>query len=424
MNKNTIILLFALFLEIALLTFFRGIAGVYVSPIILTLVSLFIGIYPIIIAKNNKNIYKKESKTLKSNPLISILLFVAGSFVSIIIFRNIIITNEINYKISDVIPTVQILSERFINGEFPYTIITAFGNILPPTYLPFQWLPFCISSYFNFDPRWIALSIWLISIAVFSFVVFKNKSTLASKIIFTISPFLILLIFMLEFPSMFANTFEIMLVGYYIILTLSIFSNSNLLRAGGLILPLLSRYSLIFWVPVYIIILFFSEKKKNSIIISAVTIGLIIFLYVVPFLSKDLEIFSKGYNYYTEAALGEWTAQEWQSEGSKPFHLFRGIGFASFYYDFYQGELQDKLTALKNTHLILSLLTITLCGLLFIRFKKFIDYRLYSLLSLKIYFVFFYSFIQVPYIYLFIIPVFLSMIIVYFTFNKTQFQKF
>jgi hypothetical protein len=135
-------------------------------------------------------------------------------------------------------------------------------------------------------------------------------------------------------------------------------------------------------------------------------------LYIIPFLLKQPDIFKKGYNYYTEAALGEWQLKNWQAENDKPFHLFKGIGFASYFYDYATGSLSEKLTKLKNTHLIGSILVAILMGLLYFRFKNKIPDRLYLLLSLKIYLTYFYAFIQVPYVYLQLVPLFISVLII------------
>ena len=240
----------------------------------------------------------------------------------------------------------------------------------------------------------------------------KSKSNLLAKIFLTALPFLILIAFMLDMPSVFGQTIELLPTSYYIFMVLTFFSTSLIFRAGGVLLPLLSRYSFIFWLPFYFLLQFFRDEKWKSILTGVYVLIFVGLLYIIPFLLKQPDIFKKGYNYYTEAALGEWQLKNWQAENDKPFHLFKGIGFASYFYDYATGSLSEKLTKLKNTHLIGSILVAILMGLLYFRFKNKIPDRLYLLLSLKIYLTYFYAFIQVPYVYLQLVPLFISVLII------------
>ena len=396
----------------AFITFWRGKLGIYISPMVLVLASLAIGILPLLFGMKIRKPLIKEVKRQSLNYLFIPAIYVLGAVISFLIFHNIILDYPINPQVSDVIPTVQIMSERFIMGDFPYSFITDFGYSLPPTYLTFQWLPFIVSAYFHFDPRFIIIALLFIAFALYSYSVMKSKSNLLAKIFLTALPFLILIAFMLDMPSVFGQTIELLPTSYYIFMVLTFFSTSLIFRAGGVLLPLLSRYSFIFWLPFYFLLQFFRDEKWKSILTGVYVLIFVGLLYIIPFLLKQPDIFKKGYNYYTEAALGEWQLKNWQAENDKPFHLFKGIGFASYFYDYATGSLSEKLTKLKNTHLIGSILVAILMGLLYFRFKNKIPDRLYLLLSLKIYLTYFYAFIQVPYVYLQLVPLFISVLII------------
>jgi hypothetical protein len=164
-------------------------------------------------------------------------------------------------------------------------------------------------------------------------------------------------------------------------------------------------------------ILFFKEAKRNIIIILSLTLLASFLIYYVPFLSHDRTILRKGYSYYTTCALGEWNL--WQDQGDKPYHLFRGVGFACYFYDFLDGDVENRLRVLQSVHLIISILSVFILGFLYITLKTQVDYKLYLLFSLKIYLTFFYNFIQVPYTYLFMVPVFISLVILLVIFAPT-----
>lgn len=412
MKKYIIIIYLSFLLELAFITFWRGKLGVYVSPVILLLASMAVGILPIIfMSKLKLSITIKEINTRNTSLLVS-LVYISFSVFSFLIFRNIMIAYPIDPSISDVIPTVQVMSERFIEGNFPYEIITTYGYHIPPTYFTMQWLPFIVSAYYNFDPRFVVIVIWLLVMAVYTFTLLNSKSSLLKKLIFTALPFIVLIIFMLDMPSVFGQTIELLPTSYYIFFIVTLFSTSLIFRAGGVILPLLSRYSFVFWLPFYFLLQFFRDQKWKSILSGVYVLLLVSILYFIPFLKHDTSIIKKGYDYYTEAAVGEWNLKDWQQADDKPLHLFRGIGFAGYYYDFAKGDIQDKLTSLKRTHLSLSILVVLIMGLLYFRFKNKVADRLYLLLSLKIYLTVFYAFIQVPYVYLQMVPLFLSVMII------------
>ncbi|MFC2114329.1 hypothetical protein ACFLRI_03170 [Bacteroidota bacterium] len=414
MNKNRIliyILYFAFFIEVAFNTFWRGKFGIYISPVLLFVFSIAVGSIPLFLKPPCNRISVNTSKKGISIFLYYIL-FGAGSIISFLIFRNIVRQMPFDFPSSEVTTAIEVMSKRFLNSEFPYSLITEYGHNLTPTYLPFQWLPFTISSYFNFDHRYVVFAIWLISILLFTYSISKAKATLVTKLILICIPFITLIIFMLEIPTMFGVTIELLPSAYYIILTLTLLNSSLIIRSIGILLPLLSRFSFLFWLPFYFLLSFFTEKKYKSVITGVYVLILVGLFYLIPFLSKDPEIFSRGYDYYTKAALDEWHPHTWQNENDKPFQLFRGIGFASWFYQSGKGTVEHRLELARKTHMILTILTALAMGLLYLYFRRKVPDRLYLLLSLKIYLVVFYAFIQVPYIYLQLVPIFVSTLII------------
>jgi len=130
---------------------------------------------------------------------------------------------------------------------------------------------------------------------------------------------------------------------------------------------------------------------KPAFICGTMVLAGILLFYVIPFISKDPQMFSKAMDTYRNAALGEWRGQ----------------------------HPEEKLKFMQNLHLIMSISVVFLMGLLFWLKRKQWDLRYFALGSLKIYLAFFYAFLQVPYYYLMMIPVAVSLVVIYcsFTFN-------
>lgn len=405
MTKRPVIFFLLILLETLLLTVLRGKTGVYLSPVLIFLTSIFIGIYPLLYPADNSGFHsQKTHKTLIINSIILILFFI----LTIVLYKDILHRYPVDPQKSDIIPTVDILSKRFVSGEYPYKIINDYGYHLPPTYLPFHWFPFIISTSLNIDHRWIPLSFWIVSIIFYEFMLFKSLPGNLIRILASVLPFLQILIFILDFPHMFAVSIELLPASWYIWFSLALISRKIIFQSVTIALPLLSRFSFLLWLPVYAVSLLKEQKFKKILLFLSVVMIIIMFVYVLPFLSKDPESFQNGMKYYSQSAIGEWSLKDYQQENEKPVHLFRGVGFACFFYDFYSGNISSGIHALRITLLTIGILTSAVLIFLFLRKKEFRHSSLFLLAGLKISLTVFYSFIQVPYVYLQIVPVFIS----------------
>ena len=159
------------------------------------------------------------------------------------------------------------------------------------------------------------------------------------------------------------------------------------------------------------------ESKKRTLIISLYVIGGVLLIYILPFFIHDTSIFSQGYDYHTKAAIGEW-----MRGSNKPLHLYRGIGFAAYFYEYLSGDISSKIDVLRFVHLSITLMSTVLMSIIYYIYRQKINKKLYLLASLKIYLVIFYSFIQIPYHYLFLVPLFIY-ILIFFEFMNLNFTS-
>jgi len=401
-------------LELWLLTLGRKQFGVMWSPLVLLGCGMISGIGFLVFFYDKKITLQEFNWDWKKRALMFLVSFF-GIWKCGDMLRTIIRNEPIDFynpTASDVIPQIGILVDRFLSGEFPYRMITEWSlqHELYPTYLPLTWMPFVIPDVIGFDYRWMAFAVLILGIWFYSYKLISWNTNWFVKIFLLVIPFLYLYCFLEDDNTgTFRFTVESMIGGYYLFLATAILSKSNWLRGLALLLCLLSRYALVLWIPLFFFVLLFKEKRSNIYkIIGWISLGVIVF-YVIPFLSKDPTIFFKGFEYHTEAALMTFNRYHYQSEHELPALLDQGLGLAIYFNEMIEGTSTDKSNALRLAHLISLCLMVLLSMIGFYKIKDRIDYRIFLLGTLKIYLVLFYNFIQIPFNYLYLPLVFVSL---------------
>ncbi|HKC36255.1 MAG TPA: hypothetical protein VKB95_09340, partial [Chitinophagaceae bacterium] len=224
------------------------------------------------------------------------------------------------------------------------------------------------------------------------------------------------------------STAELMIVAYYLILCTGIINKNKYLILTGIVSCLLSRYSLVLWLPAYLLLFWQNEKRVKSRQLFWGVLAFIAIFFLFPFFWQNPAAFLGTFKSYSQnVPLYEWSGQYWQAPGDKPYQLFQGLGMACFIYDYVAGSISYKVTLTVIIQIVLSVLAILIPLFWYFRVnRKKMDYPFFSLLLLKFYFCFFYGFIAVPYSYLFITPLFVSLIIVLYIlyhYCDLQFQK-
>lgn len=422
------LLIFSL-LELWLLSYGLNQFGVMWSPIIILISGLIFGI-GFLLFFNGKEIAFSQNKFDWKRKTMVFLVSFFGVWKSGDMLRTTIRDFPINFHNpigSDVIPQVGILVERFLNGVFPYSLIsewTGLGTYLYPTYLPLTWMPFIVPDILGFDYRWMGYAVMIIGFLYFYYKVIPWNWSWVINTVLLFLPFLFLYLFQKnDVQGIFRFSVETLIAGYYLILATALFSKSNLVRGVALLLCVLSRYSVVLWIPLFFFVLFFKEKKSDLFQIGGWLALGILGIYVMPFLAQDPTIFSQGYDYHTEAALISFMNLPWQAEGELPAIISNGFGMAIYYDQFIEGSPADKLWALKNTHLSLLALTVISSMIIFYKIKDQIDYRIFLLGTLKVYLVIFYNFIQIPFGYLFLPLVFISLPMMALLLGQVKFRE-
>lgn len=304
---------------------------------------------------------------------------------------------------SDIIPAIQIIVKRFVHGKYPYAPMTELGYTTPVGYMPFHWLPYSIAEFLKFDYRWISFSAFILAFTVLVVRTYKrNVPAAIITIILTTASYYLMSRYS---TGMMAVTVELLIAAYYMLLVTGINSNKYMAIGATVAICLLSRYSFVLWLPLGIFVLYASGHKILLLKATITSVVIILLCYIIPFLSKDWTVFYKTNTGYAGM---NW---EWQHlcDNGLPCNLFNGVGFAHLYYNLY-GQANYK-AAFEICRLVFFIASIGVCILMGIWYwvnKKKIDYRIFLLASLKIYLSVFFACMIVPYDYLMITGLLIS----------------
>jgi hypothetical protein len=353
----------------------------------------------------------------KHNSVVLNVIFIGFALITLSYLIPIFLNNPPNPLQSDVIPTIQIMTQRLMHGQYPYHPVEFPGWSYIPSYLTMHYLPFIQAEMLSIDYRTWAYLIFVIVLVLFVQNLKKSENIIESlwNIMLIILPF-IFVIKILEYDaSIFQYSVELLDVAYYLFLVYSLFSKSIYLRAFAIGLCILSRYGIVLWIPAYALIYYWEEGRKKTMLLSGLVLGMIFLLYVLPFMVKDPLVFFKGINSYDQMAVGQWSdVPSWYAHVGKPYVLTQGLGFAIYFYEFLNGDLLGKIKTLKLIHILASL-AVTVFTILVYHFKseKIKDINIYLMGSFGLFLTVFYNFVFTPYSYLFLVPFFVLVSILY-----------
>jgi hypothetical protein len=417
-RSNIYFLFFTLLLvvELGFFTFWRKAFDPHTLPFLFLGTQLIIGILPLFLLEKDKNFIENKVKNAKKLNIsqtefwktkhivpLSILL-ILGIGVSYMILADL-------YKLklivsdSDIIPQVQIICKQALGPDFTYKPFDDFGYHMPPCYLPMQWMPYLPSEIFAFDPRFVTRFLFIFTYIFWFVKIIKNNTNIVASVILIALPVLLISTVRDHDRVVWSLTIEQLIMCYYFLLGLSLTTNSKIFQVITIILCLMSRFSLVFWLPFYAFMLWTKEGWKPTRKFSLLILAGCALLYG-PFLVQDVHIFSRAQAYYDLASIGEWTRSE------KPVHIYNGLGFALYFLE-KGGDTVIQIASLKKLMLLLTPSVSIVLGLVWWRFKDKLDFSLFAVCSLKISLAVFYAFIQIPYSYLYVTPIILSLAVLY-----------
>lgn len=384
-----IALCFLIIIEILCHSFLKDRWGAAATSWIYLIIGLSIGLLPVLIS-TRKAIRAKHEPNLYSLRLPFILLMTLGVIHYV---KDIFTSTDIDYKVADMLPVIDTMSLRYIQGKPVYDIIPEIWGGMQPIYLPAMWLPYSISHILDIDMRWLSVFAMLISCSLIITTLKRTKSTPIHLIIVGIPLLLNWNMLLVYDHSMISITQEGIVIGYYLLLSYALISQRWWLVGISIGLCLMSRYALAPWVLGLGIYLLISKNYKAfrevTIVSVFTTLVLIISTGTIPHLNM---IFGMPQNYLTSVQLdpGKYLPTIESNLGLTKFIAFENLGWL------HSGQL--------CTSIVLPLVLFALY-----RYGKIkMHFNLYALCVLKLTLVVFYNLLIIPYSYLFYTSTFTS----------------
>jgi hypothetical protein len=402
--------LVAFVLELLFFTAWRNRLGPYWSPLLFGGAGLLLGGAALAALRDQP--LRWASATLVARRVNwAALAWLAGTL--LVLYRQvpIVLGIPIDVHSSDVIPIVQAYVSRFRSGEVVYRYLTNLPYPLFPNHLPLQWLPYVPAQVLGVDFRWLSLAMLLVlGFGAYQLVLLRRPGSWLSFGVRALLPALVLWLVIDQDFYLYAQVLEPTIIAYYFLLAASVLSGSAWAQGGALVLCLLSRYSVVFWVPFFLWVLWREAGPRHTLVVALVVAAGLVGIYLVPFLAKDPTIFTHALAEYRLATIGEWSRVD--PALGLPLHVGNGLSIIPWLYRFLPLPLDAKISWVQRLHALASMGT----GALFIgfywRYGRRYDYRVLALIGLKLYLVVFYFFIQIPYAYLISLSVLLSVFVV------------
>ena len=352
-------------------------------------VGLAIGFLPI--ASSTASI--PSSLTLRTpmsfrTPLI-LLMILAVTRHSKIVFSAV----SIDYRIADMLPVIDKMSLRYIQGEPAYNVIPEIWGGMQPIYLPAMWLPYCVSHIADIDLRWISILSIVIGCSLIIMAVKKQYATPINLITLGIPIFLSLTMITVYNHTLISISQEGIVIGYYLLLCYALIVRNWWLIGISISLCLMSRYSLAPWMFGYVALLFLSKNYRplKQVIISTLMTTLIL-LTVTGTLPHLKMILTMPQNYLASV----------QADPSRYLYAIESnLGLAKYF-------SIEGLSILHSAQLWISIIVPILLFGLYRFYNLKISFNIYALCVLKVSLVLFYNLLIIPYSYLFYTSTFVS----------------
>lgn len=212
---------------------------------------------------------------------------------------------------SDVMPLIIKQYDYFMAGQSPYQPIGFPSHTAYPAYLPLHWLPVGLARVGYMDPRWGGIFLLFFVIALTIVWTQPHKRFHGLSILLVLLPILLLFLLLKYAASDFAITFETVIAAYYLLLALALLRRSLVLVAVGILLCLLSRYTLVFWMPFFFLMLLRGVGLRKTIYLGSFLLLAVVLIFVLPFLRENPTLLQDSLRYHNEAVINDWRGEKW-----------------------------------------------------------------------------------------------------------------
>jgi hypothetical protein len=309
--------------------------------------------------------------------------------------------DPLDYHSADMLPIIRIMCQRFISGAWlhVYDPIPEIWHGTVPIYLPAMWMPFSIPEIMHIDVRWLTVVLFLVVLGIF---LWRIQPEQKDGWLLCLCAFLLYWwLFADEKAGLLTFTEEGVVVFYYVLLTLVLLRKKQHIWLLGICTSLcvLSRYALVGWLPAMAFYFIFTKEWKNLLRFAFTGVACFLLLVLLPFGSHIINSMMG-----LPGAYIDFTARVWRDA---PHVFSTSLGWAKFFGSRRIEQLHYLLITLSLCVPLLAMVS----GLLLHKKYKFPAGNL-PLAVFKLSLVVFFSFIDVPYLYLFYTSSFVSLVAV------------
>lgn len=226
---------------------------------------------------------------------------------------------------SDVLPQLEALWHRFAEGQMPYYPVHFQTYEAYPVYMPLHWLPIGFAGLLQVDTRWIGFVVLTLATGWYGWRLMRAGRPLVWQLVAIVLPSISLWGYILWGEMDIPVSFELLIAAYYLLLASALQDKKVGIITFGLILCILSRYTLLFWLPLFALLLWQKVGLKRSAMVWGSVALSVLVVYILPFLVRQPDILKKGVAYHNEAAVAEWNGYD-----NVSWTMERGVHFAIY----------------------------------------------------------------------------------------------
>jgi len=406
--KRPLLVIFILFLsQIILSTYGNRIFHQAYNPLALMAISILFTMYSFQWLARERPTPDRQAAGLAAGPWLYALAGMLGLFAAYEELRKIWAQYPEPEKISDVLPQLQTQCQRFFAGEFPYQIVKMPNHEAFPVYMPLHWMPVQIAGAAGIDIRWSGMILLLLAVGVAGYWLAKRhpsaswKLALPGILLFALPVWAYIFWARLDI----AVSLETVVAAWYLLLAAGLASKNHVLIAIGICGALLSRYTLLFWIPMFAILLWLHAPRSLSYRLWGAVLVACIALFVAPFWLKDPSILSKILAYYSGCSEGSWLRPD-------EYTFLDALSLNIHLRHWLPGTPEENLRFAHVPQIAVQLLTAGL-GMWFYqkKWRQQMDVYTFSLLALSIMIMLFYIFSPMLFKYYMLMPLTVSAVV-------------
>jgi hypothetical protein len=280
---------------------------------------------------------------------------------------------------SDVIPQLETLYNRFAQGIFPYAPLEQYPWHPYPVYMPLNWLPVGLAGPLHCDVRWIGILFLAVGAILWGIWIWRTQVNVLLKLLLIALPAYILWAVLQWDNAGIGVTLESLIIAFYFLLAYGLLTRNLSITVAGIICCILSRYTMIFWLPLFLFMLWQNTSKKSNYFAWISIVAAVLLLYIVPFYLKDPSILAKGLAYHNHCYVDAWNGLG-NPEEATVFN--EGLNFSWFIREYTSGSMEHRVFIGRCVQGGLMLVLLLVACLGYRKSKNKIHFYDYSLIAL------------------------------------------